>query len=108
MARASKSKFKLTKEQLYVLAANGRPFDEVTLQMLERVLVDGEQQHLVAKEFGKSQQFINGRVQAIYRRLADQMANLPSGFVVRTVAVHPDDLEKLNQLEQKSYERALS
>ena len=92
--------FKLTLEQLHALAKVDRKIDPETLEMLERVLVNGESQRNVAAEFGKKQQFISDRVKNLKERLAKQTKILPDGFEVRMVMVHKSELGALDKFEK--------
>ncbi|MFT5162451.1 MAG: transposase-like protein [Alteromonadaceae bacterium] len=95
--------FRITKELLVILSACGQPIDAKKLEILERVLVNGESQPNIAKEFGVSQQYVSKCVKGIYQRLTKQFANLPAEFVVRTIALHPSLLDELQKLQEKSY-----
>lgn len=95
--------FRITKEQLIFLAASGRPIDPQTFQILERVLVNGESQPSVAKDYGVTQQSVSKSVKSIYRRLANQFKDVPNDFVIRTVAIHESLLDELEALQIKSY-----
>ncbi|WP_339145145.1 TrfB-related DNA-binding protein [Pseudoalteromonas galatheae] len=100
------AKFRLTKEQLLLLAAQGKKIDNRTLEMLEQVLVLGRAQGSVANEYGVTQQHISSAVNRFYARLTEQMGFIPEPLIVRTVAIHPDLLPELKQLQVKSYKIA--
>ena len=95
--------FRITKELLVILSANGKPIDAKRMEIVERALVNGESQPGLAKEFNVSQQYVSKCVQNVYQRLTNQFVNLPDEFVVRTVAVHPELLGELQKLQEKSY-----
>ena len=101
-------KFKMTKEKLRDLAATDRKIDSVTLEMLERVLVNGESQRAVAEAYGAKQQFISDRVRNIYERVSNQAKHIPDGFELRSILVHKDGLDTLHKFEKDGLVKQLS
>lgn len=94
---------RLSKQMFCILAMQGKQVEPRTLEILEKVLVDGFSQPAIAKEYAVSQQFISGAVMRFYGRLAEQMRHVPDELVIRNVAIHPDLLDELNALQVKSY-----
>lgn len=72
---------------------------------MERVLVNGEKQSQVAIDLDIQQQTIARAIKTIYKRHIGQMADVPNEFVIRTVAIHPSLLDKLEEIQRKSYEK---
>lgn len=95
--------FRITKELLLFLSACGRPIEPQKMDILERVLINGETQPAVAERFQVSQQYISKSVKSIYDRLASQFAHIPQEFVIRTVGIHPSLIKELEALQAKSY-----
>ncbi|MBQ4839809.1 TrfB-related DNA-binding protein [Pseudoalteromonas luteoviolacea] len=93
----------MTKEMFCILSMQGKQVEPRTLEILEKVLVDGFSQPAIAKEYDVSQQFISGAVSRFYSRLTEQMRHIPDELVIRNVAVHPDLLDELKALQIKSY-----
>ncbi|GHG06945.1 hypothetical protein [Thalassotalea marina] len=100
--------FRLTKERLCFLATSGsHKFEPKTIEVLERLLVNGESAQSIAKDRNVSRAFIQKAASRLYRKLSLQLEDVPDSFLIRTVAVHPELESELLSLQKKSYQLLL-
>ena len=104
MNNVNTKNFRVTKEQLIFLSLCGKQISERNMLILERALVNGENQSNIADDNNVSQQYVNKLTKGIYGRLAKQMKDIPESFIVRTVAIHPTLLAELEALQVKSFQ----
>jgi hypothetical protein len=95
----------LSEEQFAIVTKISR-MEPASLDVARKVLVLGQRQSEVAKEIGRSRQWVNEIIKKV-RVYADKAALIPPGWKSGTVILPNSDWPKVRDLERKA-RKALS